>query len=144
VDADPDQALLIFEQVDVMIAGPHGSELLGRHFLQVSRSGLLPEWAVEELMFDALGVAASDAKADRSGDIVEDLPGIALHGCIRRVEAKGHVATGDVEPDTADGDVALISHYAAARLGIAQVGRRRRARRQRRFPPACSSASGRW
>ena len=72
-------------------------------------------------MVDLHGVALTDAEADRPADIVEDGLGARRDVGITRIEPDRHVAAGDVEADTADGDVLLVGDHAADGVGVAEV-----------------------
>ena len=72
-------------------------------------------------MVDRHGVALADAEADRAPDIVENGLGAWREVGVTRIEADGHVAARDVEADTADGNVFLVGHHAADRMGVAEV-----------------------
>ena len=74
VHADPDQALLVLEQVHVVVARSDGAELIPRHLLEVAdRLDLLPERAVEQRVFDLLmDVALVTVEAQTESDIVEN------------------------------------------------------------------------
>jgi hypothetical protein len=72
-------------------------------------------------MVDRHGVALPDTEADRPADVVEDGLGARREVGIPRVEPDRHVAAGDVEADTADGDVVLVGDHAADGVGVAKV-----------------------
>jgi hypothetical protein len=62
VHADPDPALLIFEQVDVVVAGANRAELVARHTLELADLGnILPERTVKELRRRGLDQAIGEA-----------------------------------------------------------------------------------
>src|SRR5262249_20114714 len=48
VDADPHVAVLVLEQVDVVVAGADRAELDARHLLEMADAGVLPQRAVKD------------------------------------------------------------------------------------------------
>jgi len=133
VNADPDKAVFIAHQVDVMVAGSDGAEL---------RDGLLPIRphvgfapgiiVVEQLVFGPLLVGAPNAKGNGLVHVLDDHADIAFDLAERRIEAYGHVATADVEPNAGNADLLFICDYAANRLGCPECGRHRGAWRRTR------------
>ena len=82
--ADPDEALLVLEQIDVMIAGAHGAQLVFRRGLEVlDRGGLPARLVVEQRMLDLLGIGASEAEADAAGNIAGDRADASLWPALR-------------------------------------------------------------
>src|SRR4030095_8740540 len=72
VDADPYIAVLVLEQVDIVVAGPHRAELRARHLLEMADAGVLPQRAVEDCVVDRLGVRAAEPEAHLLGDVLGD------------------------------------------------------------------------
>src|SRR5258708_31465651 len=59
--ADPDPAVLILEQVDVVVSVTDRSELVARHALELADlRNFMPERAIEKLVLDLLRVGAPD------------------------------------------------------------------------------------
>ena len=72
-------------------------------------------------MIDLYGIALADAEADRAAYIVENGLGARRDVGVTRIQPDRHVAARDVEADTADGNVFLVGHHAADRMGVAEV-----------------------
>ncbi len=122
VHADPDPAVLILEQVDIVVAGPDRPELIARHGLQVlDLRNLVPDRALEQRMIDLLVIAAANAKADMPGDVGQDRALVGGDLVQPDIQLHRHVAAADVESDAADGDMLLIGDDAADRLRIAEM-----------------------
>ena len=66
---DPNEALLVLEEIDIVVARPDGAELIARHLLEIGDTGSIPEGRVEQLVIDLHRVALPDAEADRAADI---------------------------------------------------------------------------
>ncbi len=131
--ADPDEPLLVLEQVDVVVAGPHGAELRGRQLLELADAGRAPGFGVvEQRILDPLGVLAPDPERDRARDVVDDRPDPVGDRRLGDVEPRRHIAAGDVEADAGDRDVLRIGHDPADRLRVAEVavGAQHRSRRR--------------
>ena len=82
VHADPDIAVLVLEQVDIVVAGADGAELRARHLLEMTDAGVVPQRAVEHRVVDRLRVGAAEPEAHRLADVVGDRPARA-RGCPR-------------------------------------------------------------
>jgi hypothetical protein len=121
VSADPHIAVLILEQVDIMVAGPDGTELRTRHLLEVTDAGVLPQRTVEDGVVDRLRVGATEPEAHLFGNVVGDHGDARANVLIFEVHARRHVATADVETDARDRDVLFVGDHAADRLGIAEM-----------------------
>src|SRR5262245_50137338 len=121
VHTDPNKALLVLEEIDIVVAGPDGAELIARQLLEIGDTGRIPEGRIEQLVIDLHRVALPDAEADRAADIVEIGLGARRDVGVLRIEPDGHVAACDVEADTADGDVFFVGDHAADRVGVAEV-----------------------
>jgi hypothetical protein len=120
--ADPDEAVLVLEQVDIVVARSDGAELVARHRLEMARIGRAPRLVVvEQIMLDALRIDAADAEADVAADVGEDGPDPVVDRGALHVEANRHVAAADVVADAADRDMLLIGDHAADRLRVAQM-----------------------
>ena len=131
--ADPDEPLLVLEQVDVVVAGPHRAELRGRQLLELADTGRAPGLGVvEQRMLDPLGILAADPERDHARDVVDDRPDAVGDRRPLDVEPRRHVAAGDVEADAGDRDVLRIGHDPADRLRVAEVavGAQHRSRRR--------------
>ena len=96
-------------------------ELIARHLLEVGDTGRIPEGRVEQLVIDLHGVVLPDAEADCAPDVVENGLGARRDVGVMRIEPDRHVATRDVEADTADGDIFFVGDHAADRVGVAEV-----------------------
>src|SRR5439155_25628155 len=121
VSADPHMAVLVLEQVDIVVAGPDGAELRPRHLLEVTDPGVGPERAVEDGVVDRLRVGAAEPEAHRLGDVVGDDGNAFADVLVLEVDPRRHVAAADVEADARDRDVFLVGDDAADRLRIAEV-----------------------
>ena len=84
--------------------------------------GLAPRVAVvEQLVLDALLVAAADAERNHAGHVADDLADAVLDRGVRRVQPHRHVAAADVEADAGNADLLLVGDHAADRLRIAEM-----------------------
>jgi hypothetical protein len=61
---DPHEVGLVLEQIDVVVAGSDGAELMSRRLLEVGDTSSIPEGGVEQLVIDLYGIALAD-EADR-------------------------------------------------------------------------------
>ena len=119
---DPDQTFLVLEQIDVVVAGTDGAELVARHALEVlDRLDFLPERAVEQRVIDLFRIAAAKPETDVGGDLVEDRPDAVRDALLGHVELHRHVAASDVETDARHRDVLFICNDATNRLRIAEM-----------------------
>ena len=82
---------------------------------------LAPANNTPTVMIDLHRILLADTKADGSADIVEDRLGAWSQIAITRVEPDRHVATGNVEADTTDGDIVLVGDHPADGVGVAEV-----------------------
>src|SRR6516165_8853675 len=122
VHADPDVVLLVAKEVDVVINRSDGAELRARHFLEGADISRAPRLViVEERMLDALIVLAAEPERDLAADVARDGWHARLDVVVGQIEARRHVAAGDVEAHAADRDVLLIRDDAAHRLGVSKV-----------------------
>ena len=122
VNANPDIAILVARQVDVVVPGADGSELGDRLPAVTLHVALDPGVAVvEELMVDALGIGSTDAKRDHLRDVAGEQGRRVADRREWSVEAGGHVAAADVEADAGDADLLLIGDDATNRLGITEM-----------------------
>ena len=134
VDADPDGARFVHEDVDVVVAAADRAELLAR--LGLKRLAMLrrdgaPRRIVEEWMIHRRVVRlvlSADAEAhgvgDRVGDLAEQLlhlVGISAERFEGEVGADRRVSAGDVEPDAHDRDLVVVRRDAADRHDVAHV-----------------------
>src|SRR5712671_5027028 len=120
--ADPDPAVLIREQVDVVVPGTDRTKLVARHALELADlRNFMPERAIEELVLDLLHVRAPDPERHVLRDVGDDWPDLVGDRRALHIEAHRHVAAADVEADAADRDVFLVGDDAADRLGIAEM-----------------------
>ncbi len=122
VYADPDEALLVRHQVDVVVAGADRAEL-GRGLLAVvlHASGFPGLAVVEQVMLDALVIRSADAERDGSGDVLGDWQHLVLDVIEARIEPHRHVAATDVEANAGDADLPFVGDDAADRLGVAEM-----------------------
>jgi hypothetical protein len=124
VDADPDDAFLVLHQVDVVVAGADGAELRRRQVgeaalrREVGRANLL-----EHLMVRALCRRHAHAERDAPRDLAHHALDASerVEVCAGQLGARGLVPAADVVADAGGGDVALVGHRAADRLGVAGV-----------------------
>src|ERR1700730_11996426 len=122
VNADPDEAVLIAHQVDIVIARSDGAKLRDRLLPVRAHVRFAPGVVIiEQIVLDPLVIGSPDAERDRLVDVLDDRAGIAFDPAERRVETHGHVATADIEPDAGDADLLFIGDDAADRLRIAQM-----------------------
>src|SRR5438045_2113555 len=120
VDADPEEAVLVNEQVDVVVAAADRAELVARELRQLAlRRELSVLDHVENRVVDAPAARASDAERDLARDLVHHNRHVDVGGPQRR--ACRLVAAPDVEPDSARGDVMLIRGGAADRHRVTDV-----------------------
>jgi hypothetical protein len=52
VHTDPYQTSVVLKEIDIVVAGPDGAELIARHLLEVGDAGRIPERRVEQLVID--------------------------------------------------------------------------------------------
>ncbi len=124
MDADPDQALLVLHQVDVVVARADRAQLRLR---QLDQLPLRREVGVADLvqhrMVDPLGRRHAHAERDPACDLAHQHVDAAQRVEVgpRQVRASGLVAAADVVADTRRGHVALVGDAAADRLAVARV-----------------------
>ncbi len=120
--ADPDQPVLVGEQIDIVVARADGAELVARHLLEPARDlALLPQRIVEHRVLDLFRIGAADAEADAAGDLRHQFADAIGDRRLPDIELHRHVAARDVEADAAHRDVLLVGDDAADRLGIAEM-----------------------
>src|SRR5207244_991615 len=102
VDADPDAALLVLHQVDVVVARADGAELRLRELreLALRRELGLPD-GVEHRVVGPLGRRHAHAEGDPADDLAHDLLDAAERVQVAAAElgASGLVAAADVVAD---------------------------------------------
>src|SRR4029079_13892628 len=75
VDADPDDPLFVFENIDIMVGTADRAELLARLRPQLAEvPHVTPVRVVEERVVHILAAGAPDAEDDRPRDRVHDRP----------------------------------------------------------------------
>src|SRR5258708_17703267 len=122
VHADPNEAVIIPHQVDVVISAADRAELrtgllpIGFHVGRLPGFGI-----VEKLMPDTLVIGPSDAERNGPSHVPDD--GADFVGDRRegRIDPHRHVATADVEADAGNADLLLVRHNAADWLGLAEA-----------------------
>ena len=120
--ADPDPAVLVLEQIDIVIARADRAELVTRHALEFPDLwNLVPKRAIEELVLDVLGVAPADSERDVLGDVGENRPDFVGDRVSLHVEAHRHVAAADVEADAAHRYMLFVGDHTTDRLRITKV-----------------------
>ena len=113
--------LLVGKQIDVVVAGTHGPQVIGGEVQQVpSRRERRILNAIEHGVVDGLAIAATDPEADPGVDLVHD------HADITEVPdgdvgARGHVAAADVIAHVGRADVFAVGDRAPDRLAVAQL-----------------------
>ena len=122
MDAQPDTALLILEDVHIVIAAADRTELLGCELLLLACNGQSPGRVVlKERMIDRLLVLTPDAERDRVPDVVHDRLDVRLHFRGGRVQANGLVSAGDIVTDPRRVELVFVGHHAADGHGVPQV-----------------------
>ena len=122
VHADPHGAVLVGEQVDVVVAGADGAELVGGEVVQRALGARVGGAdRVEHRMVDRLVVAAADAERDPRHDRVHDPRQFGRDLRAPQVGPHGLVAAADVVADARDRDVVAVRDRAADRLAVADV-----------------------
>ena len=100
VDADPDDALFVGEQVDIVVAGADRPELFGGKVVQLAlRRGVGGADGVQHGMVDRVVVAAPDAERDPVDDRVHDAREVGRDVVVPEVGANRLVAAADVVAD---------------------------------------------
>src|SRR5262249_32115909 len=119
MNADPDEAILVAQEIDVVIAGPDGAKLCRRFLAICFHVRCSPSLGiVKELVVDLLFVGATDAKRNRAGDVLDDFANAVLDRVKRRIETDGHVPAADVEADAGNADLLLVGYDATDRLRV--------------------------
>src|SRR5262249_18431612 len=121
VNADPYIAVLVLEQVDIVVARADSAELRARHLLEVTDAGILPQRTVEDFVVDRLRVGATKPEAHLLGDVVGDHRHTLADVLVLEVHTARHVAAADIEADARDRHMLLVGDHAADRLRIAEV-----------------------
>ena len=123
MDPDPDPAAFVLHQVDVVVAGSNGAELVGGVLgelalrLEISRCDL-----VEHRVIGALG-RGRPSERDPARDLAHDPldPAERLEVSPGELGARRLVAAADVVSDAGRRDVALVGDRAADRLAVPRV-----------------------
>jgi hypothetical protein len=122
VHAHPHAVLLVGEQVDVVVAGSDGPELLGR---EVTQRPLRRKCRVADLvdhgMVARAPVVATDTEADALHDLIHQPRQLRLHLLEDQVRQHRLVATADVVTDSGGADVLRVGDHAPDRLAVTQV-----------------------
>ena len=123
VDADPEAVVgLVAEEVDVVVAGADGAELLrgepGELALRLELGGAD---RVDHLVVGGAAVAAADAERDPREDLVHDAREVGRDVGVGQAGADRVVAAADVEADAGGADVVAVGDDAADRHGVAEV-----------------------
>ena len=124
VDADPDAALLVLHQVDVVVAGSYRAELrLGEPGELPLRGELRVADALQHRMVGALPGGDAHAEGDPPRDLRHQPLDAAEHVEVGagQLGTSGLVAAADVEADAGRRDMALVGDAAADRLRVAGV-----------------------
>ena len=124
VDADPDAAVLVLHQVDVVVARADGAELRLRQLRELAlRREVGVADPVEHRVVGALLRRHAHAERDPARDLAHDPLDAAERVEIgsRQLRARGLVAAADVVADARGRDVALVGDAAADRLAVARV-----------------------
>ena len=122
VNANPDASNLILKDVDIVIPGSNGAELLPRHFLQRLACGDTPSWIVEQIMVNTLIVVfPADTKTNRPPDVIHDRRDVGLDIICTSVRQDRLVPTSDIEANTAGRDGVYVRDHSADRHSITFV-----------------------
>ncbi len=124
VDADPDAAVLVLHQVDVVVARADRAELRLRQLRELAlRREVGAADLVEHRVVDPLLRRHAHAERDPAGDLAHDQLDAAerVEIASRQLGARGLVAAADVVADARGRDVALVGDAAADRLRVARV-----------------------
>src|ERR1700726_4302879 len=120
--SDPDEAIFVPHQVDVMVARSDRAELGGGFLAVVSHVGFPPRIAVvKNFMLDSLFVDAPDTERNDLADIGQNRRNAIFDVDKRRIEPDGHIAATDVEANARDADLLLVGDDATNRLRIAEM-----------------------
>src|SRR3954452_2818522 len=117
VDAHPEPAVLVGQEVDVVVAAADGAELVGREVVELALRG---EGGgadlVEHGVVGALAFVAPDAERDAARDLVHDARDVdVVHAQVRHRAAD---ATGDVVADAGRRDVLRVRDHPTDRLAV--------------------------
>src|SRR5262249_40492083 len=122
MNADPDEAILIAQEIDVVIPGSDGAELRRRLLAIWFHVRCRPGFGiVEELVVDLLFVGATDAKRNRAGHVVDNFANAVLDRVKGRIETDGHVSAADVEANAGNADLLLVGNDATDRLCVTEM-----------------------
>ncbi len=123
--AHPDLALLVFENIDKMIATADRTELLAGQLLQLLQlRHILPCRVIEELVVRGAPTGLADAEDHRAGHLIHDLLNIFAHIVGADVGTHAFQAAGNVVADTTGTDGITIGDHAANghRIALVAVG----------------------
>jgi hypothetical protein len=122
VHADPDEAVVAGEQVDVVVARADRAELVARHLDHLAlRPEVCARDRAEHRVVDGLGVVAPDAEGDAPEHVVHDPRDVRPDLHCADIRADRLVAARDVVPDARRRDVVRVGQDAADRLRVADV-----------------------
>ena len=122
MDADPDKAILVAHQVNIVVARTDGAELAHRLLAIALHVGFAPGvGVVEQFGLYPLVIGAPNAERDDFRHVADDIAQLVLDRGERRIKPNRHVAAAYVKADAGNADLLLIGDDAADRLGIAEV-----------------------
>jgi len=123
VNADPNPALFVAKEVDIMVAAADRAELfLGQLAQRAQKGQILPSRVVKELVIARFAVVAlSHPKHHRLGDLVHNLFDLGLNIVGAQIGANGFVAARDVVTNPARADGIAVGDHTADRHRVAFV-----------------------
>jgi len=119
--ADPHAILFVREQIYVVIAAAHGSELVTRHLLERGNRFQLPGLIVEQSVIHLLTVPLTNAEADRRPHVVHDPGNARTQLRARHIDTNGLVSAADVIAYSGRADRILVCHHSADRHTVSEM-----------------------
>ena len=120
MNATPEPVRFIHQQIHVMVAASHRSQLAAGQVLQATHFFDVPgRVVVEQLVVGFLLVGPTNPESDLAPDVIHDAGDVGARLTGRHVQTNRLVSTGDVKPHSGWTHLVLIGHDSANRNGIA-------------------------
>ena len=119
--ANPDSIVFVSKNIDVMISTAHGAELVRRHRFQIADRFHFPRGIFEQFVLDAVLALATNPERNVAHNVVHDLVDLRRDLFAFGVGSNRQIPASDVETDTTQGNLVLVSNNAADRLRVTFV-----------------------